>query len=102
MDKRRLRKLEKSGKHDYRELFDYIRKGKYFDELPPTLQRQYEQYKGYDMSAIVTMNHYVLGSDLDDYHIPLEFNPRPPTPEEYQKNRDEIERILFSQDNTDV
>lgn len=99
MDKRRLSKLEKNGKTQYTELFRCIRNGMYYDELTPELQRQYQEYKGYDeISAIVTINHFVFGNDLDDYHIPLEFTPRPPTPEEYQKNLDEIERYLFSGD----
>lgn len=100
MDRRRLKKLEKQGKLQYKELFECIRKGMYYDEISPELQAQYEEYKGYDeISAIVTINHFVFGSDLGDYHIPLEFNPRPPTPEEHQKNLDEIERYLFSGDN---
>lgn len=97
MDKRRLSKLEQKGQIQYAELFRCIKQGMYYDELSPSLQAQYKDYKGYDeISAIVTINHFVFGRDLDDYHIPLEFNPRPPTPEEYQRNLDEIERYLFS------
>lgn len=95
-----MSKLEKNGKTQFTELFQCIRKGMYYDELTPELQNQYQEYKGYDeISAIVTMNHYFFGSDLNDYHIPLEFNPKPPTPAEYQKNLEEIERYLFSDDN---
>lgn len=95
MDKRRLRRLESKGYKGNRELFDCIRKGMFYDELSPVLQIQYEKYKGYQISGIVTLNHYVLGTDLDDYHVPLEFNPRPPTPEEHQKNLEEIERFVL-------
>lgn len=74
----------------------------YYDELSPELQNQYNEYKGYDISGVVTINHYVFGSDLNDYHIPLEFNPRPPTEAEFKQRLDEIERYLFQGGNGDV
>lgn len=95
----RLKRLEKVKGEDYSDVEQWIREGRFFDELSPQEQTRYDQYRqslgGVDSEkALAHLNN--LFNDMPDapLHFRLAKRTKPPTAEEHARRVQEVQEYL--------
>ena len=90
---RRLTRLEIQKGEQYSDVLALIKKGKYYDELTEAERERYAQYyySGNVTAKTIKTMHEMMGISL---HFKLERKPKPPTPEEMEQRRREIEEYF--------
>ena len=88
----RLKRLEMTAKGKHPEVLQWIREGRFYDELTTEEQEQFSQYY-YGFSA-KSLKEILPIFDKNPFHFQLERKPKPPTKEELAKRAEELERIF--------
>lgn len=86
----RVKRLEKKHHVEFEEVLRLIKQGAYYDELTDEEKYNYCEYQGTDKETMETIEMY-LNKTL---HFKLEKKPKPPTKEEFERNRKEIEEYM--------
>ncbi len=95
---RRLKKLELRKGEQFTDVLTLIQKRKYYDELNEAEQERYAQY--YYGFSRQSLNEFInvfrdkQTTEAEAMHFLLEKKPKPPTPEEMEQRRIEIEEYM--------
>ena len=90
MIRRRIKHLEAKTKPQFAEVLEWIRVGRFYDELTDQEKDRYCEYRGHDREAMEEIEMMVTG----DIHFLLERKPIPPTKAQMQQIRQEIEDYI--------
>ena len=94
----RLKRLEQRKGEQFTDVLVLIKKGKYYDELTEAQQERYAQY--YYGFSRQSLNEFInvfrdkQTTEAEAMHFLLEKKPKPPTPEEMEQRRIEIEEYM--------
>ena len=94
----RIKRLERLQSTVYGDVLEAIKAGLYYDEIPPELQEQYAEYRysvdKENFEACLLLFKREDETEAEALHFPLERKPKPPTPEELEARRKEIETAM--------
>ncbi len=88
--KSRINRLEKRFSCEFADVLEWVKKGRYYDELSNEEKNYYCHYWGYEKKTIEEIELAIMGT----LHFKTERKPTPPTPEQYQELIGKIEKAL--------
>ena len=94
----RLKRLELQKRKQYTDVLMLIKNGKYYDELTESEQERYAQYYyGFSRQSLeefINLFRDDQTTEAEAMHFLLERKPKPPTREEMEQTRIEIEAYM--------
>lgn len=94
----RLKRLEMRRKTAFPDVLEWIRKGRFYDELTAEERQRYCEYR-YSMQACSVEECMLLFKPENQtaeevFHFRLEKKTKPPTPEEMEETRRELDEYF--------